>query len=66
MMAQMPSPRIERIAYQIWWLIEDRAERMHPGGYGDVHRRFGAVLLPNLPLSRLDRTLSQDGAQSCH
>jgi len=25
MMAQITSPRIERIAYQIWWLIEDSA-----------------------------------------
>ncbi|MDE4302867.1 hypothetical protein PXK30_05225 [Phaeobacter gallaeciensis] len=24
-MAQIPSPRIARIAYQIWWLIEDTA-----------------------------------------
>ncbi|MFY1706235.1 hypothetical protein [Tritonibacter scottomollicae] len=25
MMGQITSPRIERIAFQIWWLIEDRA-----------------------------------------
>ena len=25
MMAQNSSPRIERIAYQIWWLIQDSA-----------------------------------------
>jgi hypothetical protein len=25
MMAQKSSPRIERIAYQIWWLIQDSA-----------------------------------------